>query len=332
VAAANVFDEIRGQAPAVETLVRGLRAGRVHHAYRFEGPEGVGKERAAFALAQSLVCERPPEGGGPGCGACAACRRAVRLAEEDPKVPQHPDVVLLERGLYPASALGTSTRETAAIGVEQVRRLVLSRVGFAPHEGRSLVFIVRDAEELSQQAANALLKTLEEPPSYVHFILLTSRPNRLLDTIRSRTLAVRFGPLPEEIVADVLERQGKDRTLSRHAAGSASVALELADEDVSRNRADFVRAAVDAIAAPELDAAIVFAGARPDDKDELRRNLLHLSAHFALEARDHVTAAPSRAHRAARRYSTVLRAIEAVDRNGQPALALEAMVARLRAD
>ena len=188
----SVFDRIRGQEPAVETLVRALRAGRVHHAYRFEGPPGVGKELAAFALAQSLVCER---GGPVGCGACSACQRAVRIAEEDPHVPQHPDVVLLGRGLYPPAALGTATRETTGIGVEQVRRLVLSRVGFSPHEGRALVFIVRDADDFTAQAGNALLKTLEEPSARTHFVLLTSRANRLLDTIRSRTLPVRFARL-----------------------------------------------------------------------------------------------------------------------------------------
>ena len=230
---ATVFDRIDGQRPAVETLVSALRNGRVHHAYRFEGPDGVGKELAAFALAQSLVCER---GGKLGCGECSACTRAVRIAEEDPRVPQHPDVVLLGRGLYPASALGTASRETVAIGVEQVRRVVLSRVGFTPHEARSLVFIIRDAHELTPQAANALLKTLEEPASHVHFVLLTSQPNRLLDTIRSRTLAVRFGPLPDAVVEAILERHGKPKELARLAGGSAAAALVLADEDVARRR------------------------------------------------------------------------------------------------
>jgi len=324
----GVFDRIEGQTPAVETLVRALRSGRVHHAYRFEGPEGVGKELCAFALAQSLVCDR----GGPiGCGECSACRRAVRLSEEDPRVPQHPDVVLLERGLYPASALGTSSRETTAIGVEQIRRMVLSRVGFPPHEARSLVFIIRDAHELSQQAGNALLKTLEEPAAPVHFVLLTSRPNRLLDTIRSRTLAVRFGRLSDDLVARILERHGKSPEHARLAEGSAHSALLLADEDVAKARAEFVKGAVEATRAPELDAAIAFAGARPDERDELLGNLLHLSRHFTLEARDAVVADPVVAEAASQRYRIVLEAVDAIERNAQPALALESMITRLRA-
>src|SRR5258706_2576378 len=104
----SVFDRVRGQEPAVETLVRALRAGRVHHGYRFEGPPGVGKELAAFALAQALVCETDTH---LGCGTCSACRRAVTLATEEPRVPQHPDVVLVQRGLYPSSILGSGISE-----------------------------------------------------------------------------------------------------------------------------------------------------------------------------------------------------------------------------
>lgn len=324
----TVFDRILGQAPAIETLVRALRSGRVHHAYRFEGPEGVGKEMAAFALAQSLVCER----GGPlACGECSACRRAVKISDEDPRVPQHPDVVVLGRGLYPPSALGTQTRETVAIGVEQIRRVVLTRIGFPPHEGRALVVIVRAAHELSQPAANALLKTLEEPPAKVHFVLLTNQPNRLLDTIRSRTLAVRFGPLPESVVEGILERHGKSREASRLAGGSASVALALADDDRARVRAEFVRSAMEAVEAPNIEAALVFAGSRPDDRDTLLEQLHYLAQHLALEARDVVLEEPAMARTLSDRHDIVTRAIDAVERNAQPALVLESMVARLRA-
>jgi len=89
------FSEILGQSTAIDTLKRALQLGKVHHAYRFEGPDGVGKEKAAFALAQCLVCTEPREK--LACGNCSACRRVVTLSEQPPQVPKHPDVVLLER-------------------------------------------------------------------------------------------------------------------------------------------------------------------------------------------------------------------------------------------
>lgn len=324
----GAFDRILGQRPAVETLVRALRSGRVHHAYRFEGPEGVGKEMAAFALAQALVCER---GDSLGCGQCGSCRRAVKIQDEEPRVPQHPDVLVVGRGVYPPSAIGTQSRETVAIGVEQVRRVVLSRIGFPPHEGRALVVVVRAAHELSAQAANALLKTLEEPPERVHFVLITSQPNRLLGTIRSRTLAVRFGPLSEETLAAILERHGKPASVARLAGGSASAALVLADDDLARARDEFIRGANGAIGAPGLDAALAFAGSRPDDRDALLEQLRNLAQHYALEARDVVAGEPRTAAALAARHAVVTGAIEAVERNAQPALVLESMVVRLRA-
>lgn len=322
-----MFDRILGQAAAVETLVRAVTTGRVHHAYRFEGPDGVGKEMAAFALAQSLVCAAPRP---LACGVCSACRKAVRLSEDEPHVPVHPDVVLLQRGLYPAAVLETETRELSAIGVPQIRKLVLSRVGFKPHEGRALVFIVREAHELSASAANALLKTLEEPPPLTHFVLITSQPKRLLDTIRSRTLPVRFGPLPEGVLSRILEAAGKPGELARFASGSAAKAFELADEDLSARRAAFVEGATSATRADHPEAAVQFAGARPDDRDELSGHLAHLAQHFALEARDLVLGSPRSAEVAARRHAAVLEAMDAVARNAQPGLALEAMVLRLR--
>lgn len=318
---------IRGQEPAVETLTRALSRGKVHHAYRFEGPAGVGKEMMALALAQTLVCER---GEPQACQACSACKRAVTFSTEEPFVPLHPDVVLVGRGVYPSSVLGSGVSEATGISVEQIRRLVLSRSGYPPHEGRALVFIVRDADELTPQAANAMLKTLEEPSQKTHFILLTSRPNRLLDTVRSRTLAVRFGPLPDAIVTDILVARGLPTEVAPLAQGSASVAISLADPDQMKEREEFVSGARQAIAARDLADAIGFAQNRPDKRDALRNELGFLAHSFALEARELTRQDPTGAERAARRYSLVLTTLDEVEKNVQPALALEAMVARLR--
>ena len=138
-----MFSHILGQEPALQTLTRALDSRHVHHAYRFEGPPGVGKELAAFALAQALVCEGP---GPRACEKCSACRRALRITEEEPHVPAHPDVILLQRGLYRGRI---TANEATGISIEQVRRMVLERVGYGPHEGRARVFIVRDADELT---------------------------------------------------------------------------------------------------------------------------------------------------------------------------------------
>jgi len=320
------FADILGQEAAVTTLTRALAAGRVHHAYRFEGPPGVGKELTAFALAQSLVCE---QGGPEACGRCGACRRAVTLNSDDPRVPLHPDVVLLGRGLY-RGLLGGSSTEATGISVEQVRRIVLSRVGFPPHEGRALVFIVREADEITVQAANALLKTLEEPHERTHFVLLTSRPSRLLDTIRSRSLPVRFGPLPERVVREILQRRELDPDVALLAQGSVSLALELADPEARAERDAFVTTALAALGAPDLAPSLKLAEGQKGDRDGLRAALAFFAQAIAGEARTLVTTSPDDALKRALQHRTVLEAMRDVERNVQPALALEAMFVRLR--
>jgi DNA polymerase III subunit delta' len=316
------FSDLLAQEAAVSTLERALATGRVHHAYRFEGPPGVGKESAALSLAQALVCER---GDGKACLTCGACKRAATFSEDEPRVPLHPDVVLLARGLYRSVLSGTS--EATGISVEQVRRLVLGRAGFPPHEGRALCFIVRDADELTQQAANALLKTLEEPHKNTYFVLLTSRPSRMLDTIRSRTLPVRFAPLPDGIVASILERRGLDPSVAPLAQGSASLAIELADPEAKAAREAFVGAAFDALDATELTAALKLAEGKKD-RDELRADLSYLAQALAADARRVAATDPARAERRAAEHAEVLAAIRDVERNVQPALAVESMVVR----
>lgn len=325
-AGAAGFSAILGQAPAVETLTRALAAGRVHHAYRFEGPPGVGKELAAFALAQALVCEAPTP---VGCGKCSSCHRAVTLAEQDPHVPLHPDVVLIGRGLY-GSLLGSGVSEATGISVEQIRRVVLGRTGYPPHEGRALVFIVRNAEELTLQAANAMLKTLEEPTDRTHFVLLTSRPRRLIDTVRSRTLSLRFAPLADDIVAKLLTDRGLPVDVAPLAQGSAELAFDLADPDAMRERDEFSSAARTALEAPDLAEAINLAQSRGEGRDAVRDQLGFFAQSLAEEARRALPHDVDAAEVAARRYAVVLGALAQIERNAQPALTLEAMIARLR--
>ncbi len=297
------FSAILGQPTAVETLTRALAAGKVHHAYRFEGPPGVGKELAAFALAQSLVCEAPSP---LACGECSACHRAVTLAEEEPRVPLHPDVVLVGRGLY-GSLLGSGVSEATGISVEQIRKVVLGRAGYRPHEGRAIVFIVRDADELTQQAANAMLKT-----------------------VRSRTLALRFGPLPDEVVAELCQARGLPASAALLAQGSAELAFDLADPEAMRERDEFLAAARAALDAPDLAEAIALGQSRGESRDAVREQLGFFAQALAEDARRAIESDPDAAERAAHRHAVVLGTLAEIERNVQPTLALEAMVARLR--
>ena len=325
------FTHIRGQATAVATLETALRGGRVHHAYRFEGPDGTGKELAAFALAQALVCTA----GDPlGCGRCDACRRAVTFADEKPHSPLHPDVMIIERAFYPPEMFTPPKNETAQISIEQIRTIVLAHAAYPSHEGRARVFIVRRAEELSIGAANSLLKTLEEPRNGTHFILITARPDRLLNTIRSRTLPVRFAPLPDDVVRSIL----RDRNVpeDRHelaidlAGGSASLALELVDEERTAARDAFVAEALAAVNARDLGAAVAFGESRDKDKDQLKDDLRALAASLARLARQTVDSAPRTAGVAAKRYEAVAKAVVNLDRNASAALTMISMIQDMR--
>jgi len=330
------FEMVLGQSAAIGTLERALKSGKVHHAYRFEGPNGVGKEMAAFALAQALVCESPPPKGYAHwpCGKCSACARAVARSTAEPHLPIHPDVVVLERGLYSAEALRRPRPELQEISVDQIRRLVLERQSFPPHEGRARVYIMRRAHELSISAANGLLKILEEPLARTYFVLLTDRGNELLPTIRSRTHLVRFAPLADSLVREILEKKGiapdVARTAAEMAAGSVAVALDLADPEANKERRAFVEAAMGAARAPDLGAAVVLSDARARDKGVLFDRLAALSSYFARAGRAAAPTDPAKATRAAKAHEIVGRAMDDLDSNGSPALVLEAMVARLR--
>jgi DNA polymerase III subunit delta' len=318
------FDEILGQEPAKKTLEHALRSGKVHHAYRFEGPEGVGKCLTAFALARALLCDAPTPFA---CEACSACKRASTFGEEEPRLPAHSDLLLVERGLY-RNVL--QANETSGISIEQIRRILLSRVGFPPHEGRAIVCVVRGAEELTISAANALLKTLEEPPARTFFVLLTSKPSRLLDTIRSRTLPVRFGPLSEQLVAELLEARGLDPQLAPLAQGSMAQALAMADAEALTARQAFANAVFAGLDAPDLASSLAFAEKQKYERGDLLDLLGHLAQVLALSVREVVGRAPDEARKLSRRYEIVRSALADLERNVGPQLALEAMMAKLR--
>lgn len=325
----SVLATVAGQDVALEILRRALRSQRVHHAYLFDGPPGVGKELAAYGLAQALVCETPREDG-EACGECSACLRATPKGGERPK---HPDVHLIGRGVYEPAQIGRRTPETQDISIDQVRTVVLARAAFPPHEGRARIYVVRDADELSTSAANALLKVLEEPTSRTHFILLTARPDSLLSTIRSRTQRVRFGGLPKSVIETILVGRGIPAEQAAAAAalaeGSAHHALAKADADATRIREDFVARAVSALDAPTLSEALALADDAKKAKEGLDEALVALGAHFAAAARRDPTGAS--ATRNAALFDEVQRALRELDRNASTQLAIESFFVRARA-
>jgi DNA polymerase-3 subunit delta' len=200
---------IVGHTRIVEMLRRDLRQGRVAHALLLAGPPGVGKRPLARAYAQALNCLGVPgalEDTTPAHGyrdiPCGRCRNCVRIAHDT-----YPDVewFSLERQAADAATQGRSGANKE-LSIETVRTLERS-VSLRPYEGHWRVAILEDAEHLSLSAANALLKTLEEPPSYTVLILLADDPGALLPTIRSRCRVDVLRPLPRPVVERALQEQ-----------------------------------------------------------------------------------------------------------------------------
>lgn len=326
------LDSVRGQDPAVRVIRRALETGRIHHAYRFEGPLGVGKGKLALTFAQGLLCDEN-QGRGPGCGECRSCARVVTFADDKPLVPLHPDVLLVERDLYPPATLGKKPdqHEKTGIGVAQIRRILLDRVNLPPHEGRALVCIIEGADEISVEAANLLLKTLEEPKSGVFFVLVTSRPARLLDTIRSRSLPVRFGRLGEATLERLLRERGFGPEFASPADGSIRRAIELAEtESAPADGYRPIGARLLASLEGQTPAEAFAAVEDKSDSSTLRRELTAFAAELATKAKEAVRTDPEAAARLARQFSAVLRGRDQLEANGSPALCMESLALTLR--
>lgn len=169
------FRDITGHERPIAILRAALRNQRLAHAYLFHGEAGIGKFLAATRLAQTLNCEHPPETDDPdSCGACRSCQQVAART--------HPDYVVIE----PDRELATPQ-----IKIEQVRDIEHQFI-YRPLMGERKICLIDQADHLTIGAANALLKTLEEPPGHGLFILVTSRPHALPITIRSRCQSLRF--------------------------------------------------------------------------------------------------------------------------------------------
>ncbi|MDY6833491.1 MAG: DNA polymerase III subunit delta' [Chloroflexota bacterium] len=197
-----------GQPEAISSLERNSQQGRLSHAYLFVGPPHVGKRTLAITLAQSVNCkaqERP-------CTSCDACRR---ILEE-----KHPDVQIL----------GLDSKHHAEIGIHYIREIQATSY-LPPFEGRYKVFIIQNAEALSSEASNCLLKILEEPSPQVLFLLLSSRERQLLPTITSRCQRIELRPSPVSSIKTMLilslnVEEDKAETISKLSKGRPGWALQ----------------------------------------------------------------------------------------------------------
>ena len=240
-----MLDQLTGNERVKKLLRRMLGSGRVPGALLFSGEEGVGKKLFALEIAKALNCRAPQ--GVEGCGKCPAC---VRMSRFNFPQSQDPDewkkIIWTDHG-----DVGMVVAPRRLLQVEQMRQIE-GEANFRPFEGKARVFIVDDADKFNDASANALLKTLEEPPPTSHIILITSRPAMLLPTVRSRCQSLRFSPLTtaeieQHLLKNKLATPAEAGLMAR--AGNGSIGRALAgDLESFRERRDAMLQVLTALA------------------------------------------------------------------------------------
>src|SRR5512140_453633 len=245
------FNEIYGHAKQIGILKGAMAKDRIAHAYLFYGMEGIGKRTVASVFARALTCE----GETPPCDVCASCQKAERK--------NHPDII-------------TIAAEGQFIKIGAVKELQ-EQMTFGRREGRLRVFILAEADRMNAAAANALLKTLEEPSAGNILLLTTSRPHALPVTILSRCQHLRFTPLPRHAVDRYLrEKESLDgeaaAVLAASSGGSIGRALEMKRDDWLSVRNEIIEHLSEDAAADPLKK-LAFAGRFGTERDEILEGL-----------------------------------------------------------
>lgn len=178
------FKDIYGQKQIVDHFQNALESGKISHAYIINGERSSGKEFIAKIFAMALQCEEP---GIEPCNECHSCKQALS--------GNHPDIIKVAH------------EKPATIGVEDIRSGVNNDVVIKPYSSKWKIYIINEAEKMTVQAQNALLKTLEEPPAYAVIMLLTSNPEALLPTVQSRCVVMNMKPVPDDMVKNYLMKE-----------------------------------------------------------------------------------------------------------------------------
>lgn len=264
----SMFSDLIGNEQAKLRLHRLLGAGRLPNSLLFAGDEGVGKRQFALAIAKAFLCKTPEAG--EGCGNCPVCSRIPMFVFPKPDdkdahkrviFSKHPDV-------------GIVVPYNRNILVDAVRHLE-AEANFRPFEGQVRFFVIDDADKMNDAASNALLKTLEEPAPTSYIFLVTSRPDALLPTIRSRCQILRFAPVETEMIERFLVEDrafpvDEARLAARLSRGSVGRALAVKVEEFRERRSKMLDVIRNAITAGDNAAMIRFSEGLNDAKNKER--------------------------------------------------------------
>jgi DNA polymerase-3 subunit delta' len=242
--------DILGNEDIQQILFRSAKADRLHHALLFHGPEGVGKRRMALRLAMYRTCPQRLEGAGDCGGSCPSCTRMARQYESRDR-QHHPDLYFLEPEGKEPGVIKIGERQNPDWGTI---RWLNHQVRLCPQEAVGNTFIIDRPERIQHEARHSLLKTLEEPPTACLIILVSSQPNALMPTIRSRCQSVRFRGFSRTRLAEVLRDHfqrapAEARLLAGIAGGSLGRALSL-DLDAWRDQRGLALEMVETAARP----------------------------------------------------------------------------------
>jgi len=236
--------QLRGHENIWANFRRALARGRLASTFLFVGPAGIGKRTFALKLAQGLLCDRLPEETLDPCGECPSCRQVAAGTHPDVHVVARPP----DKAFIPLKLL---------IGEDETRMRegLCYELGAKPYSGRHKIAIIDDADHLNKEGANCLLKTLEEPPPKSLLILIGTSEQRQLPTIRSRCQIVRFSPLAEKDVAELLVEQGlcDDAALARAAAAHGQGSLARAALWCDAGVVEFRRELIGLFSRPEIE-------------------------------------------------------------------------------